>query len=78
MAMASSFDQIGPITKNAEDAAIVLSHISGEDRFDSTSAQSPAKAYEKYLTHEVNGLTIGIPKDFMEMEGLATDIKEEV
>lgn len=66
IAMGSSLDQIGPLTKTVEDAAIVLSAISGEDRMDATSAQSPAKDYAQYLTGEVVGLKIGIVKDYME------------
>ncbi|MDO8240724.1 MAG: Asp-tRNA(Asn)/Glu-tRNA(Gln) amidotransferase subunit GatA [Candidatus Moranbacteria bacterium] len=66
IAMASSLDQIGPITKTVEDAAIILSVISGEDKMDATSAQSPAKDYTKYLTGEVSGLKIGVVKDYLE------------
>jgi len=65
IAMASSLDQIGPITKTVEDAAIILSTISGEDKMDGTSAQSPAKDYTKYLTGEVVGLKIGIVKEYL-------------
>ena len=74
IAMASSLDQIGPITQTVEDAAIVLSVISGEDKMDSTSAQSPAKDYTQYLTGEVAGLKIGIVKDYMEK--LSGDVKD--
>lgn len=66
IAMGSSLDQIGPLTTSVEDAAIILSAISGEDRMDATSAQSPAKDYTQYLTGEVAGLKIGIVKDYME------------
>ncbi|MFA7209786.1 MAG: Asp-tRNA(Asn)/Glu-tRNA(Gln) amidotransferase subunit GatA [Parcubacteria group bacterium] len=73
IAMASSLDQIGPITKTVEDAAIVLSVISGEDKMDSTSAQSPAKDYTRYLTGEVAGLRIGIVKGYREK--LSVDVR---
>ena len=66
IAMASSLDQIGPITKTVEDSAIVLSAISGADRMDATSARSGEKQYEKYLTGEVKGLKIGIIKEYFE------------
>lgn len=66
MAMGSSLDQIGPITKTVEDAAIVLSAISGEDKMDATSARSANKDYTNYLTGEVAGLRIGVVKSYLE------------
>ncbi len=60
IAMASSLDQIGPITQTVEDAAIVLSRIAGHDSHDATSAQSSGKRYEQYLTGDVSGVTIGV------------------
>ncbi|PJA86982.1 MAG: Asp-tRNA(Asn)/Glu-tRNA(Gln) amidotransferase GatCAB subunit A [Candidatus Moranbacteria bacterium CG_4_9_14_3_um_filter_42_9] len=74
LAMASSLDQIGPITKTVEDAAIVLSEIAGEDLRDATSAKSSGKRYENYLTGEVTGLKIGIVKEYQ--ENLKKDTKE--
>jgi aspartyl-tRNA(Asn)/glutamyl-tRNA(Gln) amidotransferase subunit A len=76
IAMASSLDQIGPITKTVEDAAIVLSEIHGVDRMDATSAASMGKRYEKFLTGEVNGLKIGIVKEYM--ENLNPEVKESL
>ncbi len=76
IAMASSLDQIGPITKTVEDAAIVLSVISGEDKFDSTSAQSPAKDYTNYLTGEAKGLRIGVGKDYL--KDLGPEVKTSI
>lgn len=64
MAYASSFDQIAPIAKTAEDVAIVLSRIAGEDAWDATSAESGDKPYESYLTGDVSGMKIGIPKEY--------------
>lgn len=69
MAMASSFDQIGPIAKTVEDAAIVLSAISGEDRHDATSANSWAKDYTSFLIGEVKGLKIGIVREYLDSLG---------
>ena len=74
LAMASSLDQIGPITKTVEDAAIVLSEIAGEDLRDATSAKSSGKRYENYLTGEVTGFKIGIVKEYQ--ENLKKDTKE--
>jgi aspartyl-tRNA(Asn)/glutamyl-tRNA(Gln) amidotransferase subunit A len=70
IAMASSLDQIGPITTTVEDAAIILSSISGEDILDATSAKSSDKRYEDYLTGDIKGKKIGVPKEYMEsLEG---------
>ncbi len=74
MAMASSFDQIGPMTKTAEDAAIILSIISDHDEMDATSASNFGKKYEDYLTGEIKGKKIGIVKGYL--EGLDAGVKK--
>ncbi len=74
LAMASSLDQIGPIAKTVEDVSIILSRIAGEDKMDATSAQSSDKTYEDYLTGDISGLKIGVPKEYM--EGLNGEIKQ--
>ena len=66
LAMASSLDQIGPITRTVEDAAIVLSEIAGQDLMDATSAKSSGKRYENYLTGDVKGLRIGIVREYLD------------
>ncbi|PIP26761.1 MAG: Asp-tRNA(Asn)/Glu-tRNA(Gln) amidotransferase GatCAB subunit A [Candidatus Moranbacteria bacterium CG_4_9_14_3_um_filter_40_7] len=66
LSMASSFDQIGPIAKNIEDAAIILSEIAGQDKRDATSARSAGKRYEKYLEGSIQGLKIGFIKEHFE------------
>jgi aspartyl-tRNA(Asn)/glutamyl-tRNA(Gln) amidotransferase subunit A len=76
IAMASSFDQVGPMTKTVEDAAIVLSAISGRDGYDATSAHSQDKNYEDYLTGEVKGLKIGVVKEYM--ESLAGEVRKSM
>jgi len=76
MAMGSSLDQIGPITKTVEDAAIILSIIAGEDKMDATSAKSPGKDYTNYLTGEVKELKIGIVKEYI--DGLNDDMKNSM
>lgn len=60
IAMASSLDQIGPLTHSVEDAAIVLSRIAGRDPRDATSAHSEGKQYENYLTGDIAGKRIGV------------------
>ena len=61
---ASSLDQIGPLTQNVEDCALVMEHIAGHDPMDSTSFDLPVPAYSKMLTGDVKGLKIGVPKEY--------------
>jgi aspartyl-tRNA(Asn)/glutamyl-tRNA(Gln) amidotransferase subunit A len=76
MAMASSLDQIGPITTSVEDAAILLSALSGENKMDSTSAQSPAKDYTQYLTGDIQGMRIGVVREYI--DGLGEGPKKSI
>ena len=64
VAFASSLDQIGPITKNVGDAAIVLNAIAGPDPRDSTSIDSRVPDYTRSLTGSIDGLRVGIPKEY--------------
>lgn len=65
VAFASSLDQIGPLTKNVEDAAYVLQAIAGHDALDSTSAAVQIPDYLSALTGDVRGLRIAVPKEYM-------------
>lgn len=79
MSMASSLDQIGPITKTVEDAAIILSIIAGEDLKDSTSAKSGGKDYTNYLSGEAKGMKIGYIKEYLEsLDPKMRQVMEEV
>ncbi len=64
VAYASSLDQIGPITRDVTDAAIVLGAIAGHDRRDSTSSDAPVPDYTKALIPDVKGLRIGLPREY--------------
>ena len=77
VAFASSFDQIGPITQDVEDCAILLNLITGHDEKDSTSINTPKKDYTKSLVKDVKGLKIGVPKEFLG-EGINEEVKEKV
>ena len=77
VAFASSLDQIGPITKDVEDSAILLNIISGHDGKDSTSANIEKKDYTKALKNDVKGLKIGIPKEYFG-EGINPEVKEKL
>jgi aspartyl-tRNA(Asn)/glutamyl-tRNA(Gln) amidotransferase subunit A len=80
IAMASSLDQIGPITKTVEDAAIIFKTIAGRDKFDSTSFEPPRKIEytEKLFSpdlEEIKNLTVGIPEEYF-IEGLSKEVRE--
>jgi len=77
VAYASSFDVIGPITKNVEDAAYVLSVLAAHDPYDSTSAEVEIPDYISALTGEVKGLKVGVPKELLG-EGIDPDVKNGV
>ncbi|MHB9072986.1 MAG: Asp-tRNA(Asn)/Glu-tRNA(Gln) amidotransferase subunit GatA [Desulfobaccales bacterium] len=64
VAYASSLDQIGPLTKEVRDAAILLQAIAGHDPKDSTSVAAPVPDYQERLGREIKGLKIGVPKEF--------------
>ncbi len=60
VAFASSLDQIGPITRNIEDAAILMNIIGGFDKNDSTSVNIEMDDYTSYLNQSIKGLTVGV------------------
>ncbi|MFZ5449211.1 MAG: Asp-tRNA(Asn)/Glu-tRNA(Gln) amidotransferase subunit GatA [Thermodesulfobacteriota bacterium] len=64
VAYASSLDQIGPVTKEVRDAAILLQAIAGHDPKDSTSVAAPVPDYQERLGREIKGLKIGVPREF--------------
>jgi len=69
IAFASSLDQAGPMTRSAEDAATLLQTMSGFDPKDSTSMNKPVPDYSMGLNNSLEGLKIGLPKEFFS-EGL--------
>lgn len=77
IAFASSLDQIGPLTKDVTDAAIMLEAMSGHDPKDSTSVDIPVPDYKKALTNNVRGLKIGFIKELMG-NGIDSEIKKSV
>ena len=64
IAYASSLDQIGPITKTVQDNALVLNAIAGHDSKDSTSVPYHKPDYTKFLVNDIQGLRIGVPKEY--------------
>ena len=74
IAFASSLDQIGPITRDVADCALVLDAISGYDRRDSTSIPNQAPDYAAALTGDIKGLRIGVPKEYF-VEGMEDGVR---
>jgi aspartyl-tRNA(Asn)/glutamyl-tRNA(Gln) amidotransferase subunit A len=75
-AFASSFDTIGPFTKNVEDAALVMQAISGKDLSDSTSVEKELSSFSSLLANDKK-LKIGIPKEYF-ADGLNDEIKTAI
>jgi len=66
IAYASSLDQGGPMAQTAEDAAIMLNAMAGFDERDSTSAEEAVEDYTKNLNQSLDGLTVGLPKQYFD------------
>jgi len=74
VAFASSLDQIGPLTKNVADSALVLNVIAGHDPRDSTSVPHPVPDYTASLIPDLKGLRLGIPKEYF-VEGMQKEVR---
>lgn len=77
VAFGSSLDQIGPITKNVEDCAILLGVIAGHDPLDSTSADVPVPDYTQSLKKDVEDLVIGLPKEYF-VKGINPEVESAI
>ena len=77
VAFASSLDQIGPITKNVTDCALLLNVISGRDPLDSTSAPIDVPDFMADIGKDIKGLRIGVPKEYF-IEGMDPEVEEAV
>ena len=77
MAFASSLDQIGPLTKDVEDAALALNVLCGKDAMDATSANLPVPDFTQALTGDIRGLRIGMPVECF-TESLGAEMREKV
>ena len=77
VAFASSLDQVGPITKDVKDNAMLLNIIAGHDEKDSTSYDIEKKDYTKNLEKDIKGIKIGVPKEFFG-EGINEEVKEQL
>ncbi len=75
IAYASSLDQVGPVTRDVTDCAIMLGAVAGHDAKDSTSVDLPVPDYTGALVNDVKGLKIGLPKEYF-IEGLDPAVKK--
>ena len=77
IAFASSMDQVGPMTKNTRDAALLLQELAGHDPADSTSSSHTVADYSAALTGDVKGLRIGVPKEYF-VSGMQPEVEQSV
>lgn len=77
IAFASSMDQVGPMTKDVRDCALMLEAIASYDPSDSTSANRPVPQYSASLTGDIKGLRIGIPKEYF-VSGIQPEVERSV
>ncbi len=77
MAMASSLDQVGTFTKNVSDAASILSCIAGHDPLDATTADIPVPDYTASLSHDLKGMSVGVPKEYFG-DGLDGEVRQQI
>jgi len=77
VAFASSLDQIGPLTRTVEDAALMLQAIAGHDSADSTSLDAPVPDYTAEIHQGVKGMKLGLPKEYFG-EGIDPEVRKQV
>jgi aspartyl-tRNA(Asn)/glutamyl-tRNA(Gln) amidotransferase subunit A len=77
IAFASSLDQIGPITKDVEDCALVMNVLAAHDPLDSTSATELTPDYSSYLEESLDGVVVGVPAEYF-VAGLDAGVEERV
>jgi len=74
VAFASSLDQIGPLTKDVPDCALVMNAIAGYDPQDSTSVPYPVPDYTRHLIPDLKGLKLGVPREYF-VEGMQNEVR---
>lgn len=73
--MASSMDTMGPFAKTVEDVALILEHMAGRDWRDSTTVEQPVEPYANLLKEPLAPLTIGVAKEYFEVDGLQDNVR---
>ncbi len=77
VAFASSLDQVGPLTRDVADCAVMMNTIAGHDTKDSTSVAIPAEDYTASLIEGMKGIRVGVPREYF-MEGLDPEVEQTV
>ncbi|GKX31673.1 glutamyl-tRNA(Gln) amidotransferase subunit A [Vallitalea longa] len=77
VAFASSLDQIGPLTKDVKDMALVMNTITGHDKLDSSSYNNEYDDFGKYIGEDIKGKKIALPKEYFS-KGVQSEVKEKV
>jgi len=77
VAFASSLDQVGPVGRSVKDCAFVLNAIAGHDAKDATSVVREQKDYTSNLGQEINGLKLGIPKEYF-VDGMESGVRQVI
>jgi aspartyl-tRNA(Asn)/glutamyl-tRNA(Gln) amidotransferase subunit A len=77
VAFASSLDQIGPMTRDVTDCALVMNAISGHDERDSTSVPCGVPDYTRCLTGNIRGMKLGVPKEYF-VEGMQPEVEQAI
>ena len=78
MPMASSLDTVGPMASSVEDIALLMNVMAGRDEMDATTVHDAVPDYTKSLDKSIKGITVGVPKEYFELEGLSADVRESV
>lgn len=78
VAYASSLDQVGPLARTVEDAALLLNAIAGHDENDSTSIELPVPDFTEALTGDISGLRVGVPDEYFAQGGLQPEVEQAV
>jgi len=78
IAYGSSFDQIGPITRNIPDAASILEVIAGGDEFDTTASGKEVPDYNREINRSLSGMKVAILEESLNHKGLDTEIRESI
>jgi len=77
VAFASSLDQIGPLTKDVTDCALLMNAIAGHDPRDSTSLDVPVPDYTEALVSDIHGIRLGVPKEYF-VEGMQKEVADAI
>ncbi len=75
MPMASSLDTVGPMAKSVEDIAVLMEVMAGHDPKDMTTVNHPVPKYSQIVKNKIQGLKVGLPKEYFELEGMESETK---